>query len=562
MTDAGRTGPPPEDRKRRPAGTEAAQIGKAAVSNKPYSITIPAESSPIINQRPVTMPPEILTDVPEKMGASQIALSAVCAVTSLDAGRNVYFKVSNPKMVRSVTVASRAKRQDTIDVTEERYWAVKEALEELGCMAILLDGAGIASMGICGGMTAEVYQMLQQEARASLLPIDPVSWLLPSDGGWIVERISSEEIVRETGSKLDTIDVYIHEMCPPDLPLAARFARWRQAGRSLDLYRRLGRRRDRLGGGERLRWLVKGLIPAGIVVVIAGPREVGKSTIMLELGVAVATDAAETTWLGQPIDPGAKKGITVILTGEDTDAVVNMRLERLDPEDEAARIVIYALDSRPLKEIAEEIGRMPDLSLLVVDPARRYIEGDEDGSGNVSDFFATLEAVVQRTGATVIVVHHLTKNSTPSSLQQVRETVRGSGVFLDRPRVVLGCFRRDGVTVVGRLKSNLPPDYEIVSPIHLIRDPATLRHLPAAPAEPASTGRVATGGDLPEKLLDAIRRLRAAGQKVMRTGDNELFAKGLPELDGIGRRKIRTAVDGLIAARVLTAGENGIELAV
>jgi hypothetical protein len=160
----------------------------------------------------------------------------------------------------------------------------------------------------------------------------------------------------------------------------------------------------------------------------------------------------------------------VLLTGEDTDAVINSRLEYLDPEDRAARIVVYSLDGRPLSEIADEIARMPNVSLIIVDPAHRYIQGDEDGSGNVNDFFATLEAIVQRTGAAVVVVHHLTKSAKPTNLQHVRKTIRGSSVFLDRPRVVLGCFRLDNTTVIGCIKSNLPPEYQMMRAIHLRRD--------------------------------------------------------------------------------------------
>jgi len=340
--------------------------------------------------------------------------------------------------------------------------------------------------------------------------------------------------------------------------LAARFRRWEQAGRSIDLYRRLGRRSDRLGGIDRVEWLVKGLIPSGLVVLLAGAREVGKSTMVLELAVAIATHHPDATWLGQPLDEYNRRGVVVVLTGEDTEAVINSRLDSLDPDDEAEHLVVYALDGRPLKEIANEIARIPFLSLVIIDPARRYIDGDEDGSGNVSNFFADLEGIVQRTGATVVVVHHLTKNSTPSSLHQVKETIRGSGVFLDRPRVVLGCFRRGDTTIVGRIKSNLPPDFPIEPAIQLRRDPATLRHSP----QPAADGTVAleTGDedDLHGKLLSALRRLLAAGEKVTRTGDNELWEKRVPELEGIGRNRIRVAVDRLIAEGVLGSGEKGI----
>jgi hypothetical protein len=45
---------------------------------------------------------------------------------------------------------------------------------------------------------------------------------------------------------------------------------------------------------------------------------------------------------------------------------------------------------------------------------------------------------------------------------------------------------------------------------------------------------------------------------VTRTGDNELWEKRVPELEGIGRNRIRVAVDRLIAEGVLGSGEKGI----
>jgi hypothetical protein len=348
---------------------------------------------------------------------------------------------------------------------------------------------------------------------------------------------------------------HIEQRSPPDF--RDRLARWEQAGRSIDLYRRLGSRRDRIEGGVRVEWLVEGLIPKRMVALFAGAREVGKSTLMSELTVAVAAGEPCAMWLGQPLNSTDSNGVAVLLTGEDTDAVINSRLEHLDPADCAARLVVYALDGRPLVEIADEIARMPKVSLVIVDPARRYIQGDEDGSGNVNDFFATLESIVHQTGAAVVVVHHLTKNAAPSTLQQVRESVRGSGVFLDRPRVILGCFRRGETTVVGCLKSNLPPQYPMHPPIHLRRDPTSLRHtVESAPA--AKAGQVGDSDDLQRKVLDAVRRLSAAGEKITRAGDSELWARRVVELEGVARNRIRTAVDALIKEEILMSGPNGV----
>ena len=450
--------------------------------------------------------------------------------------KNFSFQLKNPGAL-----------ENSIKDAQRQFEKLSEFLRSMGCATFVKWGQENWQMVLYGG----VYTTSIASRRSEYISF--MERLLPPDEGWTFLPAFRGEMEKDIDGSLIEVwegiifylqffreaslydvqdpDAEIRELRPTDLQ--DRLARWEQAGRSIDIYRRLGRRRDRLEGSERIEWLVKGLIPKRMVVLAGGAREIGKSTMMLELAVAVALRKLGATWLGQALNPSACQGLAVLLTGKDTDAVINSRLEHLDPEDRAAGIVVYALDGRPLSEIAEEIARMPNVSLIVVDPARRYIQGDEDGSGGVNDFFATLETIVQRTGATVVVVHHLTKNAKPANLQQVRESIRGSSVFLDRPRVVLGCFRRDNTTVIGGVKSNLPPGYQVVPAIHLRRDPETLRHT-VETAAPGETRTSVGQDDLQRKVLDAIRQLNNGKERVTRAGDNEVWAKHTRELEGYG----------------------------
>jgi hypothetical protein len=162
----------------------------------------------------------------------------------------------------------------------------------------------------------------------------------------------------------------------------------------------------------------------------------------------------------------------------------------------------------------------------------------------------------------VLVLHHLQKNANPTTLAQVREAVRGSSVFLDRPRVALGCFRlkREGVTVIGAIKSNLPPAFPIATEIRLRRDAATLRHIPVQAEATAAAEEVGERDELERKVLDAITRLTAQGERITRAGSRELWALKPPELEGIGRNRIRDAVDQLLGDGVLVVGADGVEV--
>ena len=89
------------------------------------------------------------------------------------------------------------------------------------------------------------------------------------------------------------------------------------------------------------------------------------------------------------------------------------------------------------------------VDLLIVDPARKYYRGDEDGSDAVSDFFTKAEAFANQTKAGLVVSHHLKREAKPRSLHEVPFWVRGSQVWLDRPRVILAMHRHNDVTTFG-----------------------------------------------------------------------------------------------------------------
>jgi hypothetical protein len=301
--------------------------------------------------------------------------------------------------------------------------------------------------------------------------------------------------------------------------------------------------------------VVEGLIPAGSVTLIPADRETGKSTLVTQLAVDIAL--GRETFLSQRINPKFAKGVVVLLTGEDTEKLVNARLEFLDPGDQA-EIVLYALDGRSIAEIIDEIADISNLAAVVIDPARRYIEGDEDGSGPVDAFFALLDALAQKTGAAVLVTHHLRRGASPTSLAGVRDAIRGSGVFLDRPRTVIAMLRRGDVTMIGVVKNNLPPDYPIIEKLKLRRDPKTLRHVPINddndPVNSDETPVVnsdQSDDELEHRVLNAVQELFNERVPITRSGDHQLWGLHSLHLEGFSRARVRAAIDRLIKDDIL-----------
>ena len=241
---------------------------------------------------------------------------------------------------------------------------------------------------------------------------------------------------------------------------------------------------QRKGADETFDFVVEGLIPRGSVTVLAGAGGTGKSSIAHELCVKAAIDyepgEQPDLWLGQKIRTQNTKGICVYFSGEDGPAVINARGELFDPKHRAHRLMFQRTEFRDreetLPEFMKRLGAMPEVSIMVIDPARKYLEGDEDDSEVVSNFFEAIEEFALKKNCAMIIVHHLEKSANPKSAAEILDLLRGSQVFIDRARVVLGLYRDGPYTVIGLAKCNIPPNLGMVTEERVFaRDPKTLQ---------------------------------------------------------------------------------------
>ncbi len=236
---------------------------------------------------------------------------------------------------------------------------------------------------------------------------------------------------------------------------------------------------------EGFGFLVKGLIPRGSVILLAGTGGTGKSSLAHKLCCLAATDwrdDEQPMWLNQPIDKKQTNGVCVYFSGEDGPPIINARNEIFDPEGRAQRLMFqrnyFTAPNGEEITFAQYLNRlrnMPEVPLLVVDPARKYLTGDEDDAAVVSEFFEAIEKFAHERNTAVIVVHHLSKGAKPNSVRDVLDELRGSQVFIDRPRVVIGMFREGPKTIAGLAKCNIPPSLGMVTEeMVFAHDPKTL----------------------------------------------------------------------------------------
>ena len=246
----------------------------------------------------------------------------------------------------------------------------------------------------------------------------------------------------------------------------------------------------RASADEKFEMLVEGWVPRGAITLIAATGGTGKSSLAHYLCVLSAIDWApgETPplWLGSPLNTEFCKGICVYFSGEDGPAIVNARAAMFDPTSRAKRLMFQRTDfgvnkkgePASLDEFLERLSKMPDVPIMVIDPARKYLEGDEDNAEVVSNFFEAIEEFAIRKNTAMLVVHHLAKGAKPKDTKEVLDCLRGSQVFIDRPRVVIGMLREGPYTIAGLAKNNIPPSLGMVQGERVfVREPGSLQLL-------------------------------------------------------------------------------------
>lgn len=273
---------------------------------------------------------------------------------------------------------------------------------------------------------------------------------------------------------------------------------------------------DRVNKDENFEFLVDGWLPKASVTVIGATGGTGKSSAAHRLAILASTDWEEDEqplWLGQPLNKEFAKGLVIYFSGEDSAAIVNARANMMDPEGRSNRLMLQHSDfgeneeggKANLGEFLERLHKLPDVSLVVIDPARKYLTGDEDNSEVVSDFFEAIEEFAIKKKCGMLVVHHLVKNAHPKDTRDIYDLLRGSQVFIDRPRAVLGMMREGPYIVVGLSKNNIPPNLGSIQGERLfIRDPDKL-DLIQLPGE--------EGVRLWDATADELREIREKAEK-------------------------------------------------
>lgn len=192
---------------------------------------------------------------------------------------------------------------------------------------------------------------------------------------------------------------------------------------------------------QAVEWLWQPWIPLAKLSLVIGDPGMAKTMLALDLAARVTS--------GKPLPDGTRAplGNVVVLTAEDgLGDTIRPRLDAAgadvsrvfalqavrEPEKAEEKLFSLASDVDALEEVVSSV----DAVLVIVDPLDAYLAGtDTHRSADVRVALAPLAAMLERTGAAGLCIHHLNKDS---STINALYRAGGSLAFVAAARSVLG----------------------------------------------------------------------------------------------------------------------------
>jgi hypothetical protein len=169
-------------------------------------------------------------------------------------------------------------------------------------------------------------------------------------------------------------------------------------------------------------WLVNGLVPLHGLTILGGNPKSGKTLFALDLCLAVATRSA---FFGRETSEAA----FLFVTEEGTPGETRKRFRRLIASRGVptlpGRIIhrrgVRFDDPRSWRQVRDALARLEQPTLLVLDPLRDMLEGDENDSKTISAVARAIHAILRDFDhVTVVLLHHLTKRGDGDGGQRLR----------------------------------------------------------------------------------------------------------------------------------------------
>jgi len=182
---------------------------------------------------------------------------------------------------------------------------------------------------------------------------------------------------------------------------------------------------------------------AGTVGALVAPGATGKSFWALEAAMSIACSVVGGDLLG--LAP-SHSGSVLYLAGEDPAPALVRRIHFIGKHlDSGARAAIAeGLTLEPIMGKGFDVMNARQFEaltehgqghrLIVFDTLSRIHRMDENSNSDMSNLLSRLEQLAERTGASVLFLHHVSKGSARDGLADQQQAARGASALIDNAR--------------------------------------------------------------------------------------------------------------------------------
>lgn len=180
-------------------------------------------------------------------------------------------------------------------------------------------------------------------------------------------------------------------------------------------------------------WMIEGVITRGECAMISSAAKAGKSYLMTQLAITVASGGE---WLGKF---KCKKVPVLYMCGENEVNDARRRFKQLftamnvDPKKACEKIGMYCVDGmvNSIQSIQPALIneiRANEYGLVILDPLYCFYEGSEIDEEVAKQFVASIKTICRETGTSIVCVHHHSKGGA-SAYSNASSRASGSGML-------------------------------------------------------------------------------------------------------------------------------------
>lgn len=270
-----------------------------------------------------------------------------------------------------------------------------------------------------------------------------------------------------------------------------------------------------------IKWMVKRWLQSDALIMVHGPSGGGKTFLVLDMVLSIASKGAIAEWHGHKVRPGP----VIYLAGEGHHGLRG-RIAAWKQHHNVKSLEMWlsrhGLDLNTVAGYQKTADAIRALSVtpsaIVVDTLHRFLDGDENSAQDAKTMLDACGALIQEFGCTVILVHHTGVSA------EAQHRARGSSAWKGALDIEISVVPGDVIEVVQR-KSK---DAELADPINGALEAVEIAGWFDEDGEKVSSAVFVEGPEIVQQETSALARHRKTFERAWWAGHAQVSDDGRP----------------------------------